>query len=531
VIAPSHRRRGGLDPWDVPLRRWQSDAVRGWARVRPDNALWVATPGAGKTTAAARLSHALLSSQEIAQVIVVVPKDHLKAQFAISFGQSGIHLEHRFSSGCPVLSADMHGAVVSYQQVAAEPDMFRHLVAQSALVVLDEIHHAGDGARWGIALERAFGQARYRLALSGTPFRTDGRPIPFVTYERGTCVADYRYDYADALREGVCRPLIFGIGRGEATWISKDGKNMTASFEAALSQEHQSERLRTVLLDEGFAEMIRQAHGTLLRTRQDGHPDAGGLLVAVNQHHARQMVRLVRDTIGIQPTIVVSADVDASNKLAEFSRSQKPWIVAVHMVSEGIDIPRLRVGVYGTNVRTEMYFRQFCGRFVRAQRHLGSRQQAYVYVPGDPTLVRFAKEIKAEVLAVLRERPVGEQLERRRSSETEENAFMPLGSSIAVDRTLHGDLPAPTLVPLSPVPPPPPPPESFRGDDKQRLRKQIQGLAFKVSRQFRVEMPKIHGTLNKRFGGPVARATLEQLEHRKRELERWLRAKRYDGIT
>ena len=35
------------------------------------------------------------------------------------------------------------------------------------------------------------------------------------------------------------------------------------------------------------------------------------------------------------------------------------------MVSEGVDVPRLRVGVYATTARTELFFRQVVGRFVR----------------------------------------------------------------------------------------------------------------------------------------------------------------------
>ena len=35
------------------------------------------------------------------------------------------------------------------------------------------------------------------------------------------------------------------------------------------------------------------------------------------------------------------------------------------MVSEGVDIPRLRVGVYATTARTELFFRQVIGRFIR----------------------------------------------------------------------------------------------------------------------------------------------------------------------
>ena len=44
------------------------------------------------------------------------------------------------------------------------------------------------------------------------------------------------------------------------------------------------------------------------------------------------------------------------------AESDDPWIVAVRMVSEGVDIPRLAGGVYATNTLTDLFFRQAVGR-------------------------------------------------------------------------------------------------------------------------------------------------------------------------
>ena len=52
-------------------------------------------------------------------------------------------------------------------------------------MVLDEVHHAGDSLSWGESVREAFAPATRRLALTGTPFRTDVNPIPFVSYAPG----------------------------------------------------------------------------------------------------------------------------------------------------------------------------------------------------------------------------------------------------------------------------------------------------------------------------------------------------------
>ena len=79
------------------------------------------------------------------------------------------------------------------------------------LVVFDEIHHGGDAKCWGEAIREAYGDATRRLALTGTPFRSDDSPIPFVGYEPDGAgmlrsQADHIYGYSEALANGVVRP-------------------------------------------------------------------------------------------------------------------------------------------------------------------------------------------------------------------------------------------------------------------------------------------------------------------------------------
>jgi superfamily II DNA or RNA helicase len=529
--------------WRLALRSWQRRAFETWSDKRPIDALIVATPGAGKTRFAARVVHAALAARDVARVIVVVPREHLKGQVARVLAQSGIQLDHAFANATRTLASDVHGAVVTYQQVAAAPRLFRELVRVPSIVVLDEIHHAGEEATWGQSLRDAFGGARYRLSMSGTPFRSDGAAIPFVRYEAGLSVADFSYDYASALQDGVCRALVFPLHGGEAEWISRDGEMMRASFDATLDRRHESERLRTALTQPAWVgDVLVKSHLRLAAMRMAGHPDAGGLVAAMNQDHARFIADLLQRRVGVRPEIVVS-DIDgASRRINAFAASRDPWIVAVHMISEGVDIPRLRVGVFASNVVTEMYFRQFCGRFVRTTSDRADRE-AYVYVPDDHRIRRLAAQITVDVRSALRSRldvddpgalVAAAQRSDRRSDEGEYasiNAtamesqtlsFGPLFNPSMRDDTIPVAQTEPATATAAVIP--------TNVERKERLRRQLRALVASVSTTFGVDHKWVHATLNQRCGGTVATAALHELETRRRIAAGWLARRQYDGI-
>jgi superfamily II DNA or RNA helicase len=537
----------GVGNWRLPLRAWQRDAFAAWSAERPADALIVATPGAGKTQFAARVVHDRLAAGEIARAIVVVPREHLKAQVARVLAQSGIQLDHAFANATRTLAADVHGAVVTYQQVAAAPRLFRELLRVPTIVVLDEIHHAGEEATWGQALRDAFAGARYRVSMSGTPFRSDGSAIPFVRYAAGLSVADFSYDYAAALRDGVCRALVFPLHGGEAEWISRDGSEMHAAFDTVLERRHESERLRTALTQPAWVgDVLEKAHLRLLAMRMSGHPDAGALVAAMNQDHARFIAGLLQRRTGVLPEIVVSDMEGASRRISAFAASRDPWIVAVHMISEGVDIPRLRVGVFASNVVTEMYFRQFCGRFVRTTSDRADRE-AYVYVPDDHRIRRLAAQITVDVRSALRTRAEfddpGALLEaaNRAGRASDAGAYESINAVASESHTLDfGPLFNPAAYFEEPASAP-----LGRGEvrpaavadaivptnveRKELVRRDLQGLVARVSSAFGVDHKWIHATLNQRCGGSVATATLAELEARRRVASGWLARRSYDG--
>lgn len=423
------------------LRAWQAEAQARWVALGcPQDFLAEATPGAGKTTFALDLvTRARGERGDLlgTPISIVCPTAHLRKQWQAAASRFGIQL-------CSEVDGDRlvrgyHGAALTYQQVLADPERYRRTLGRG-WAVLDECHHAGEGKSWAEALLHAFGDARHRLSLSGTAFRSDACRIPFVRYDDdGVSVADYRYAYGDALHDGVVRPIYFVSFGGEASWF-KDGKTRSAAFGQVVSREDSAARLRTALDPAGgwMRNALYRAHQRLIEVRRAGHPEAGGLVVCIDQAHARRVAERLRSVSGTSPAVALSDDPDASAVIAAFAAGTAPWIVAVRQVSEGTDIPRLRVGVWATNAGTELFFRQVVGRFVRVVSGI-REQDAFLYLPADVLLLRHARALAEERSHHLPE-PLdeAEDVERERNPGAAESDFQALASTAADSEVVFG---------------------------------------------------------------------------------------------
>jgi superfamily II DNA or RNA helicase len=394
--------RPAVDPDSIgPLRAWQRRALVAYLRQRAHDFLAVATPGAGKTTFALRVAAELLADRTIQAVTVVAPTEHLKHQWSAAAAAVGLQLDATFRNADLHSSADFHGAVLTYAQVGAAPQVHRRrTMARRTLVVLDEIHHAGDSRSWGDGVAAAFEPATRRLLLTGTPFRSDDNPIPFVTYEpAGAGVlrsrADSSYGYAEALADGVVRPVIFLAYSGETRWRTSAGDELAARLGEPMTRDLVANAWRTALDPTGqwMPQVLRAAHARLAALRRGGMADAAGLVIASDQPAARAYGRLLHRITGESPVVVVSDDAAATSKIASFAASDRRWLVAVRMVSEGVDIPRLAVGVYATSAATPLYFAQAVGRFVRVRQ---PGETSSIFLPSVPVLLQLAAELEAE---------------------------------------------------------------------------------------------------------------------------------------
>ncbi|MBS2548223.1 DEAD/DEAH box helicase [Catenulispora sp. NL8] len=382
------------------LRAWQQAALDEYMEHEPRDFLAVATPGAGKTTFALRIATDLLDRHVVNTITIVAPTEHLKTQWAEAAHRVGIRIDPNYSGAAGGTSRDYQGIAVTYAGVAAHPMLHRRRVeGRRTLVILDEIHHAGDSKSWGEATYEAFEPAARRLALTGTPFRSDTNPIPFVTYAPDNegirrSVADYTYGYGAALADGVVRPVVFMSYAGRMRWRTKAGDEIAMQLNEPMTQDAVKQAWRTALDPAGdWMPQVLQAADRRLREVRRGIPDAGGLVIATDQGAARAYADILKDITGKRPSVVVSDDPSASARITEFSENDDRWMVAVRMVSEGVDVPRLAVGVYATGISTPLFFAQAVGRFVRARRH---GETASVFVPSIPTLLEFANEMEKE---------------------------------------------------------------------------------------------------------------------------------------
>jgi hypothetical protein len=312
--------------------------------------------------------------------------------------------------------------------------------------------------------------------------------------------------------------------------------------------------------------VLGQAHAQLLHLRARD-PHAAGLVITMDQEHAKAIAGVFEERLAVKPTIATSDDPSASEKISRFADGIAPWIVAVRMVSEGVDIPRLRVGVYATNTVTELFFRQAVGRLVRWNARL-ARQAAYMFIPDDVRLRRFGAAIAEQRRHCLRKEsrdhddgrprdegaePPPKKTETERDLAEQLSLFAPIsatpldenGRPIEAPRVYHpdttadddpnGDIPdfvgAPGAdggpVPTEPVPlaghmPPPvadPVPAAPAGSGalarKRRLREQNASAVLDLVHLTGRPHAEVNAELNRKVGiKRVSLATLRQLEQR-----------------
>jgi superfamily II DNA or RNA helicase len=533
----------------VRLRLWQRQALDAYRSDGDPDFLAVATPGAGKTLfalTAARLTLPRLDGR----LVVVAPTRHLKIQWSTAAEQFGLHLDTDWSPQHR-LPRDLHGIVVTYQQVATAPAEIA-AIAAGGLVILDEVHHAGDDLAWGDAVSVAFDGAARRLALSGTPFRSDTAAIPFLRYVGGQVVPDVEYGYAEALGDGgVVRPVYFPRFGGHMEWTAPDGSDLAATFDDPLPRVQANQRLRAALSLDGewLPAVLGHAHTELERIR-DRQADAGGLVIAIDQEHAQGIARLLRDRFGARATVAVSEDPAASDKIARFAGGTDRWIVAVRMVSEGVDIPRLRVGVHATTTTTELFFRQAVGRVVR---YTGGRGRAYMFVPDDPRLRHYATTIAEARRHRLQpddggddDRPTADSERDDRGDRDEQLSLFTVHSATATEQPVdpddifadHDEPDLPEVPDLSVVPSPDelvidlaalPPiggsvaagPRSGRAE-RERQRRINASLARDIASLTGLDHAKVNAELNRLAGvAKVSEATVQQLAKRARAASDW----------
>lgn len=539
--SASSRQTTAPLPVDLSLRAWQRRALQMLSGQANRSVLLNAAPGAGKTLPSLVHAHGLLSAGEVERIVVVTPTSNVTRQWTLAAHRLGLNLEPNWVGVQE--PNNFHGIAVTYQRLLTSALALHYGCSRErTLVIADEPHHLGRDRSWADAFEQAFEAAPRWLLLSGTPFRSDGLTIPGVSYDsEGYAVADFVYGYGEAVRDGICRAVAFLPYDGQLRWAS-DGRVIEADFAVELNQREAGRRHRTAVsprLSEGLVRMISDADAKLSEVR-DANPDAGLLIVAENIYHANEAAQIVGDIAGEEPVLVTSDDPEASRRLEAFRAGTQRCLVAVNMVSEGVDIPRLRVGVYATPKKSPLLFRQIVGRFVRTG-GAGDDDCSFLFMPADPVLQRLAHEIEQEARYKVDDADDKSAQAMDHPSDGQEgldghtSTFMPLGADVRAqgallsgtlisdpDEAAHIDAiarkrrlsPEQVLRMLGETPRGPAQSEELESDRRRRLRQERRRLVGRLHHLTGRSFDEINVWTNERTanGRSVEEATLSELE-------------------
>lgn len=528
------------------LRGWQKEFLAKYQTSARDDFMLAALPGAGKTVASLHGARIFLNDPVRRRLVVVVPTSNLREQWRDEASLFGITLQTKEFRG--TLKTDFDGVVTTYASVASNPMLFRRLCAlHDCMVIFDEIHHAGDRSSWGVSIQEAFENARRRLCLSGTPFKSDGQRIPFLRVGADSSYEiDFAYDYPRALKEGVVREVSFHRHGGEVTLAVRE-EILEFSTNDDLDEDDTSKRLRGLLRSPKWTrDLLAQAHDRLLAVRR-AKPDAGGLVLCIDANHAVSVAKFLEEITGEQPDVIVSDDDLATGSVKAFRKSNRKWVVAVRMVSEGVDIKRLMVLVYLTTTTTDLFFRQAVGRIVRSE-GTDFDTEAYCFIPEDPRLAEHARRIREFQAQVIEEDEKIERSNEERAHAAERALVTVLGSSHAdfVGLTTGGEhhetdlsleivsladefqIPEGKMAALferlagrkANVPPPvmPSAPDEHLEDKLARLRRQCSRLTNKLSAVSCREQRFIHADYKRLTNVGQDQMTVSQLEAKRQWL-------------
>lgn len=487
-----------MGAWALPLSLKQREGFERFTAQWPRDFVVAMCPGTGKTRFALRCAFEALQQERIENVLVVVPSTHLRVQWAQEADTCGIPLLPDFRGHLPT---GFLGGIVTFAGVAAAgATLTRFARSRRLLVIFDEIHHTSEWTVWGNALETMFASARHRMSLSGTPFRRDGVALPWYTYdEQQRVLADVALPYPEARALGLVRPVVAYPIDGAVSWRAADGRDRSANLSDVLAVDDSSTRLRSVLDQPDFIDRLLQgAHGTLVGLRRHD-PAAGGIAFAMSVAHARQIAARIRAVTGTQPVLVVSEDPEADARIAQFRASTEFWIVAVRKVGEGVDIPRLRVCAYLTNMRSEWAVTQFVGRIMR--RRGDDVRPSYLHYPADPILAGIVDRLLQGGEPPNPPPPAsgGEGL-----SEQYEPAIQAPRDPWLARSERTGEAREPDFA------------------MRDALRKQHTEMVKAVCGSFGVKPIEVYRQLKREFHTPLELASVPQLRSRVRYLARWL---------
>ena len=398
-----------------------------------------AFPGSGKTKAALILGALLKEQGFIEKIIVNVPSLFLKDQMEKEARKLGLMLNKK-----KIFVEGFDGLVTSYASIGYKSKDTDSLInaqiindickRSKVLVIADECHHLSQEKRWGEAFELAYGNSVARLMTSGTPFRTDRGRLPWVRYSNNELDLSqphaYSYPYGItkwntkycALGDQVVRDVVIRSWNSDVNFTLKEERGgeiineqefnhkLTDNIDeiyadvydpATEERIEDNSRLRKLIktarrsaciecgtdrhpFGTEFIRKILIAANDQLDECRRSHEWAGGLIVCDNIEHANAIAVALKHWTN-EDSIVVHTESGNSKRAIEGYKDAKnkkrnKWLISVGQVSEGVDIPHLRVGVYLTTTQSHLRWLQILGRVLRTEPELTHEMQtAYFY--------------------------------------------------------------------------------------------------------------------------------------------------------
>jgi superfamily II DNA or RNA helicase len=361
---------------------------------------------------------------EIDSVIVIAPRREIVKQWAADFKVvTGRYMSK--ISGVTELEDFGKDVCATWAAVQGLQNAFSDLCnSKKTLVVCDEHHHAAVEAAWGDSANSAFANAKYVLILTGTPIRSDGNESIWLAYDDKGKISHptdgtYTLTYGEAVDLLYCRPVSFHRHEGRFS-VSIDDQSVhvssqrPAEISGGLSRIGALQKMLSFYrlactpqfeandsempLRGGYQWTMVEAGSEKLDDIRNRMPEAGGLVIAPNIEMAEYFVKVIEAIEGERPVIVHSEKSDSDERIAAFKNSTRRWIVSVAMISEGVDIPRLRILLYLPNSQTELSFRQAIGRVVRTNGY-DDDTRAYVVMPSWEIFDQYARRIEREMSA------------------------------------------------------------------------------------------------------------------------------------
>lgn len=361
----------------IILRKWQEDARQEAIETfSPEKKLFLthATPGGGKTIHGLSVADALFNIGKITHIIILAPSTTLVDQWQTDAKTNyGFELKNSILyNGMPDFD-EFNGMVMTYQAMNESHESLRIFCnLNNVLIIADEIHHVADGQSWGSSFRNAFELSENILALTGTPWASEGKVIPYITYgSDGYAEPDYSYNKSTAIKDSVCRITEFYPSPATDLIFIDDETGEVVSehdtLQEAIDEDIPGAYRKTLCSLKHMKVIFKQADEQLSVIRDNGINDAGGLIVAPSIKAAHKFQDEIFMLTGNEYTIVHSKSVRSHERIKEFKTSRERWLISVDMVTEGVDIKRLQVCVFLSSKNTELFLRQVVGRIERVR--------------------------------------------------------------------------------------------------------------------------------------------------------------------